>query len=121
MNAYTRIVFDDWVYGTTSVYTPSGLNEFLSRCNAMTVQAIVDQASASSTLTLTKETASDERGFVTATTFLTNQALAASTTNVFAASGNDRAAASARLNVTLGGPSPVAHVRLIVTLRTEFG
>ena len=121
MNAYTQVVFDDWVYGTASVYTAAALNEFLSRCNSMTVHAIVDQATASATLTVTKETASDERGFATASTFFSAQALTAGATNSFVASAGNIAAEYARLNVTLGGPSPMAKVKLIVTLRTELG
>ena len=122
MNKYTKVVFDDWVYGTAAVYTSAGLNEFLSRCNSMALQAIVDQATGTApTLTVTKETACDERNFVTATTFFSAQALVAASTNVFVGSGGDRAAGSTRLNITLGGTTPVAHVKLIVTKRTELG
>lgn len=118
----STLVFDDFVVGTTAVYTSPEFNDELGRCERLAIQAIADQVTGTSpTLLVQQEHSSDQRNFsnkngaaeipatsisTTATTVLTGYEL-----------GTNPSHGYIRLRIQLGGTSPQAHVKIWVTGR----
>lgn len=118
----STLVFDDFVVGTTAVYTSPEFNDELGRCERLAIQAITDQVTGTSpTLLVQQEHSSDQRNFsnkngaaeipatsisATATTVLTGYEL-----------GTNPSHGYIRLRIQLGGTSPQAHVKIWVTGR----
>jgi hypothetical protein len=118
----STLVFDDFVVGTTAVYTSPEFNDELGRCERLAIQAITDQVTGTTpTLLVQQEHSSDQRNFsnkngaaeipatsisTTATTVLTGYEL-----------GTNPSHGYIRLRIQLGGTSPQAHVKIWVTGR----
>lgn len=118
----STLVLDEFVVGTTAVYTSPEFNDELGRCERLAIQAIVDQVTGTTpTLLVQQEHSSDQRNFMnkngsaeipatsispTATTVLNGYELGTNPSNGYV-----------RLRIQLGGTSPQAHVKIWVTGR----
>lgn len=118
----STLVFDEFVVGTTAVFTSPEFNDELGRNERLAIQAITDQVTGTlPTLQVQQEHASDQRNFTfkngsaeipattisaTATTILTGYEL-----------GTNPSHGYVRLRIQLGGTSPQAHVKIWVTGR----
>lgn len=125
MRRWVIEVFNDVVYGTTAVYTPTRLNEVLAQVDQLSVQAIADQSGGTSpTLAVVLEHSNDQRNWLTKTTLISATSIpAASTTPLFGADpGTTPTGGFARLAITVGGSSnPNAHIKIMVCGRDGAG
>ena len=121
MRVFNQIVFDDFVVGTTTVYTDASWNALLGLTELVTIQAVVDQVTATPSITIAQEHSGDNRNFVqkATTAEISNKALTANQTYVFIAGdgGLTPSAAYVRLSIALTGNQ--AHVRITVTGRVH--
>ncbi len=124
MRKQVILVFDDFINGTTSVYTPSQLNDVLGRSDQIAAHAVSDQASGTSpTITVRIQASGDNRNFddKAGSALIATSNLTANATNSHhgADGGSTQNDAYVRLAITLGGTSPSAHVKLYVCLRDQ--
>ena len=125
MRKYMKTVLNDFVVGTTVVYTDTGNNDSLGSADKIAMHVVIDQVSGTSpTLTLALEHSCDGRNWVAknvAGADIIGQTLSASTTNSFFASdaGTTPFMGFVRIRVALGGTSPVAHVKVHLTGRDD--
>jgi hypothetical protein len=124
MRKANTLAFDDTVVGTTTVYTPTGLNDALGACDKWAIQAVADLVSGTTpTITVQLQHSSDQRNWMNKNTTaeINAQNLSSSATDPKFGSdaGTTPALAFVRLAITLGGTSPQAHVKVWVCLRDE--
>ncbi|APR86496.1 Hypothetical protein A7982_11848 [Minicystis rosea] len=124
MRRYMMTAMDEFVVSTTAVYTSQDHNQKLGSTDQLAIQVIADQISGTSpTLTLQIEHSADGRNWASkaVTPEINVQALSSASTNVFYASdaGATPTLSFVRFKITLGGTSPVAHLKVNVTGRDE--
>jgi len=127
MRKLSITAFDDFVVGTTDVYTRAEFNTQLALYGKIAFQAVVDQVTGTGTLTLAVriEHSGDNRNFQNKSSGSSGELLIdpLSTTNTTVGFGYDTEAtivpllSFARLKLTLGGTTPEAHVKIHVTAR----
>jgi hypothetical protein len=115
-------VFDEYVQGTSAVYTSVTLCEVLGRYDRLAIEALVDNVgSAATTMIVAIEHSGDGRTFVQKNVGAEIGTAGASTTLTNVYFGADNGATPSlgfvRLRITMGGPTPQAHVRLFVSCR----
>jgi len=120
------VAFDDYVYGTASVYSSSFLHAILGEREAYSLQAVVDPlpGTPNGTITVQLETSGDGRNWVAKNQTAEISAAIAATveTIAFGYDANVRPGlALVRLNVALTGSpgTPAAHVQVFVTRRQD--
>jgi hypothetical protein len=118
------LVFDDAIEGTTATFSNSRFNAQLATADRFQIMGVVSQVGVSSgtpTLTVQLQHSADNRNFVDKSGTAEIDAATLSTTAVTVVSGNDAGSVPLggflRLEITLGGTSPKARVRLWVTGR----
>lgn len=118
------MVFDDFVVGTTSVYTSEDWNDKLGLANKLAIQAVSDQVSGTSpTLTVQIQHSCDQRNWLdkSGTAEINAESLSPTASNVDF--GNDSGSTPnlgyVRLKISLGGTTPVAHVKIHVCGRDD--
>ena len=122
MRRWVVEAFNDVINGTTTVYTPTKLNEALGQCDKLSVQAVADQSSGTSpTLKVDVEHSNDQRNWAVKTAAIGATTIpAGATTSLF---GNDPGSTPTggfvRLALTLGGTTPAAHVKVTVCGRDD--
>ena len=115
-------VFNDFVYGTTTVYTGDQYAEALGAPDTLAFQVISDQVSGTTPKITVRVTHSgDLRNWANRSTTaeVNDETLTAGTVNSvvgFDASANP-CLGSRRLAITLSGTSPAARVRIVATGR----
>jgi hypothetical protein len=125
MRKYMKTVLNDFVVGTTAVYTDTSYNDALGSVDKIALHVVIDQVSGTSpTLTLALEHSCDGRNWVAKNISgadISGQALLATATNSFFASdaGTVPFMGFVRIRVALGGTSPVAHVKVHLTGRDD--
>jgi hypothetical protein len=119
-------VFDDFIAGTSSVYTAAQHNATLGQYDQMSIQAIVDKLSVSGgspTLTVQIEHSADQRNWESksGTAEINAAGMTAGTTNIESGydAGTTPSHAFERLRIALGGTSPEGHVKIWITARDE--
>src|SRR5262249_47086027 len=122
MLASSFIAFDEIVAGTVATCTAYQIGDTLGRFDRLAFLVLADTVSGTSpTLTVAIEHSGDGRNFVAknGTPEVNGVALSARQTNVVvgADTGATRSQGFVRLRVQLGGSSPQAHVRIMVTIR----
>jgi hypothetical protein len=113
-------VFSDSVVGTTTVYSNTDYNPQLASVDQLAVQICSDQVSGSTpTITAVLQHSADGRNWMDKTTLASAVSLNPAMTNVAIASdaGTTPTLGLARISITLGGTTPVAHVKVHVTGR----
>ena len=122
MRRWVVEAFNDVINGTTTVYTPTKLNEVLGQTDKLSVQAVADQTSGTSpTLKVDIEHSNDQRNWAVKTAAIAATSIpAGATTPLF---GNDPGTTPTggfvRLALTLGGTTPAAHVKVTVCGRDD--
>lgn len=123
MRTFNETVFDDFVYGTTSVYSPAQFAEVLGKSDQLSIQAVVERASLRTTLTVAIEHSQDGINWAAKNTSpeIDAQALGSGTTTLGGAdAGTYPSNGLIRLRVSLGSAaSPSAYVRVYVTGRDK--
>jgi len=126
MRKMNLLAFNDFVMGTTAVYTPAELNAQLAVYDNVSFQSVSDQVSGTTpTLTVQIEHSGDNRNFHTknATAEINGVSLSATATTV--TFGYDTSAttipllSNVRLKISLAGTAPVAHVKIHLTGRDQ--
>jgi hypothetical protein len=122
---YCELVFDDFVVGTTTVYSNPRFEELLATSDRYAIQAVVDQVSGTSpTLTLQIEHGSDGLNWSAKAGIpeINLRGLSSTSTNVFTGfdDGSNPTHARMRIRITLGGTSPQANVKVYVTGRERL-
>ncbi len=118
----STLVFDEFVVGAVTVYTSPAHNDLLGRTERLAIQAVVDQVTGTSpTLLVRQEHSSDQRNWSdkSGTAEIPATAITAGSTNVLTGYevGTNPSHGYVRLEITLGGTTPQAHVKLWVTGR----
>ncbi len=122
MRSFHQLVFDDYVEGTTAAYTQPQLNELLAMTEMLEVVAVAAQASGTTpTLTIEVQASPDNRNWVTITPAVVSAASLSTSAQTIAGgvSSADLRSGFTRLQITLGGTSPKAQLRIHVTGRGE--
>jgi len=116
------LIYDDFIEGTTAVYTSPDFNSQLALGDKVKLYAVVDSVGGTSpTLTVQLEESGDERNWddKSATAEIDGEAL--STTAVNNVTGYDDGSVPSsgflRARIELGGTSPEANVKLWATVR----
>jgi len=120
MRRGTIRVFDDYVLGTTPVYSPSQLTKALAQFEKVALQIVADEVSGTApTLAAMLQTSSDGRHWVDKSPGLAATAISAGQVNALslADSGATPSGALRRLKIALGGTDPKARVRVSATMR----
>lgn len=124
MRIFSQLVFDDFIMGTESVYTAEQYNDGMGLADQFAIQAVADQVSGTTpTLTVQIQHSNDQRNWVdkSGTAEINAQSLSASATTVKVGtdSGSTPTLGYRRLKITLGGTTPVAHVKLFACGRDK--
>lgn len=122
MRAFTRLVFDDQVAGTTAVFTPDAYSDLIGSASRLAIQAVAGNISGSSvTLTVRVQSSLDGRNwsYKSATPEIDTRGITAGTTATEAGtdSGQTPSLGKVRLSIALGGTTPSAQLRVWVTGR----
>jgi len=124
MRKMNVLVFDDFIAGSSTVYTRPELNDQLGQNDLLALQAIVDQvAVAAGNVTVQIYHSADQINWKTknGTAEINAVAIAVNTTNV--AFGSDGGTVPSlgfvRLGITIAAVSAQAHVKLWVTGRNQ--
>jgi hypothetical protein len=119
-------VLNDFVVGTSAVYTDASYNEFLASASQFAMQVVVDQVTGTGpTITVAFEHSADGRNWVTKNASgsdLGPTALSAAATNTLFCSdaGTIPFLGFIRIRVSLGGTGAlVAHVKIHLTGRDK--
>jgi hypothetical protein len=124
MRAYHRLVFDDSVNGTTSVYTHPRWNKLLALTELIEIGAVITRADGTTpTLTVQAQVSPDNQNWFDKSGTAEIDAASLSTTDQTIAGGktstSDSTVGFVRLKITLGGTTPKAHMKIYVTGRGE--
>lgn len=122
MRRFCQMVFDDFVVGTTTVYTSPIYEDTLGTADRLAIQAVADQVSGSSPrLTVQVEHGSDGRNWTakSGTPEINNIAIDTGSTVTLTGTepGTNPSHTRIRLRIALAGTAPQAHVKLYVTGR----
>ncbi len=123
MRRFVELCFDDFVVGTSSVYTSPEVELLLGTADRLALHAVVDQVTGTSpTLTVQVEHGSDGRNWASktpGTPEINLQAISATSTTQLTGveGGANPSHTRVRLRIALGGTSPQAHVKVYVTGR----
>jgi hypothetical protein len=122
MRRLNMLAFDDFVNGSTTIYTKPELNAALGEHDMLALQAVVDQVNANGNITVQISQSADQINWKNknATAEINATAITTNTTNVLV--GNDAGATPSlgfvRLGITLATTNQ-AHVKLWVTGRDQ--
>lgn len=124
MRTNIQMVFDEFVPGTTAVYTSEEWNDPLGLPNKLAIQAVADQVSGTSvTLTVAMEHSCDQRNWAlkSGTAQINAEPItAATTTTLFGSdSGSTPTLGYVRLKISLAGTTPAAHIKIHVCGRDD--
>lgn len=115
MRQFIATVFDDHVFATQAVETPSLFDAMLALPDEIIVQALVRRVSgASPTFSLLLDRSNDSRMWDEGEILLSGVPLVAGSTNRFWAASRIVTGGFARLRIQLGGTGPRANVELVV-------
>lgn len=122
MRKFCELVFDDFVVGTTAVYTSPVYEEIMATADRLAIQPVVDQVSGTTpTLSVQVEHGSDGRNWSPKSGTPEINALALGTAGTVTTTGTEPGTnpthGRVRLKISLGGTSPQAHVKIYVTGR----
>jgi len=122
MRIFNEDVFDEFVTGTTEVFTPCRLDAVLGAAEKLMVHVrgtLV--AGTSPTLTLKEYQSPDGRVWYTKDTLLTAQAMSVGSVyeTVVYDPNNHPSMAYVRLGITLGGTMPGANIQVMVCGRAQ--
>ena len=119
--AYSTKVFDEYVDGTTPIDSGPQLNELFGRADKIAFQFYVTNSSSGSTPTLTATYwhSTDGTSWVTHTTLLSAVDISSTPYEVFKDTGSAILGAFGKVQITLGGTTPAAYIRVMATGRTD--
>ncbi len=121
---FCELVYDDFIFGTTAVFTADRFNELLGSANRLAIQVVADKATGTSpTFSLLVFHGADGRNF--ASILGAGAEIPATALNLTAVTLLNGAADYSsmlryvRLRLTLGGTNPGAHVKVYATGRDK--
>lgn len=124
---FVELVFDDFIFGTTPVFTPARFDEVLGSASRLAIHLVADKATGTSpTIAVQAQHTTDGRnvapmsaggGFEIPATALSTSSTTTLTGFVEYSAGPLR---RVRLQLGLGGTNPGAHVKLYATGRDRW-
>ncbi len=113
-------VFDEYIEGTSTYTSSHELNDTLGRADALVVQAdVMNSSGTTPTLTLKYWHSNDGRSFVTQSTLINAADISSTPYQTIVDTGTGHLAAFGRLELSLGGTTPAAYVRITVCGRVD--
>jgi hypothetical protein len=122
---FCELVWDDFIFGTTSVFTANRFDALLGSANRLAIQVVADKATGTSpTFALQVHHGADGRNFASILAGGSSEIpiTALSTTAVTVLNGvadYSSMLRHVRLRLTLGGTNPGAHIKVYATGRDK--